>query len=153
MNYFGTLMAWLQGFLANDGLPIVAKFAAIVLHDEVPLAATYADKAMIGLSIDDLKAHPFVSVATVAQTAAKLATADKVTIGLGALMLAATVAVSDKAGAVGTTQVDTAKALNDAAALRDAAIATAQAAFADAQAKIDAAGNAAVADLQSRITN
>lgn len=153
MNFFGTLLAWANGFLNHVSLPAIAKFAAGVIHDELPVAEQFVSAELASLPADLVASKPLVAFAQVSQQAAAAAAKAGASIGMNAIVIATTNAVNELANTTPVTQVDATAAINQAAASRDAAIAAANAKFdADQKALTDAATKAA-ADLAAKVSS
>lgn len=153
MNLFGTLLAWANGFMNHTALPTIAKFAASIIHDELPVAEQFVRAELASIPADLVASKPLVAFAQVSQQAAAAAAAAGATIGMHSIVVATSNAIVALQGNTPVTQVDASAAINQAAAKRDAAVAAANAAFDKEQADLSAAADKEAKALAARVSS
>lgn len=152
MNNFGTLLAWVNGWINHTALPAITKFIATLIHDELPVAEQFIETVADSITADLAASKPLVALGQVISVAAAKAATDGVTISKNALAVAAANLVDKVAGTVPVTEVDASNAINQAAAARDAAIAKANAEFEAQQKALNDAADKAAAELKAKVT-
>lgn len=153
MNQFGTLLAWANSFMNHTALPAIARFAAGVIHDELPVAESFVAKIIGSIPADLVASKPLVAFSTIVQTAGQAALDEGKSVGMASLTIASHNALQVLQNAVPVTQVDATDAMNAVENDRAAAIAAINKEADSRKLALSTAADKAAAELKAKVSN
>lgn len=92
---FKNLLTWLQSFWEHDALPEISTFATTVVADELPVAKQLVAAEIASIPADLAASKPLVAAAQAGQQALDNAKAQGISVGIGAITVAASNAVAE----------------------------------------------------------